>query len=644
MKPRSIPLFLILLFIFTGLSLFNSSVFASHIVGGEVTYRYLGTAVGGYKYQVSLTIYEDCLPADVKPGVIAEDNPAHLTLFDVASLRALRSDSIYYTLNDSVPSNFNNLCVKNPPVLCLLKKTFNIVYVLPANSSGYLVSYQRCCRNKSVMNIIDAANTGCTYYCVIPPAPVINTSAVFKNYPPQIICRNNPLNYDNSAYDADGDSLSYEFCNALVGGKDPQALVPDPPPYDSVVWTPGYFYTHPLPGSVPIAINPATGEITGTPSVIGRYLVTVCCHEWREGSIINTIKREFQFVVTDCSKAVVACMPQYSTDYNTYVVNCEDYNVHFDNCSSGGTNWLWDFGLPVPGKRTSGDFQPTFTYPDTGTFTVKLIANPGSTCEDSIERFVKIYPKFHTAFSDSGRYCTGFPISFTDLSSTSIKPVTYWKWDFGDGESSSEQNPHHNFAYGGTYDVLLISKNTKNCVDTSFHKLVIDNFRPSAGMDTTIVKGEKIHFNAFGGTEYVWTPSANLSDTIISNPVGYFPDTGRFTYVVHVNNLFGCSGFDTIHVSVINQAEFFMPNAFTPNGDGRNDIFRPVAIGYKSIRYFKIFNRWGELVYNDNSFEAGWDGSYKSQLAEMGTYFWEIGFTDILGKESALKGDVVLIR
>jgi len=613
-------------------------------VGGEVTYKFLGAETGGNKYEISLTIYEDCITGN--PAAIEADNPGFIEVFTGAGFTTF-FDTIQVTAPSvSVPANYNTSCLSDPPQLCLLKKTFVFDFILPPSATGYLISYQRCCRNSTVVNINSPGNTGSTYYCVIPPSPITNNSAVFKYYPPQIICLNNPLTYDNSATDADGDSLSYEFCNALtVGNNDKGPSYPDPPPYDSVSWvTPTFFYTHPMTGYPPIQIDPVTGIITGTPNRVGRYLVTVCCNEWRDGILINTIKREFQFVVTPCTRSDVACIPQYSTDINTYTVNCHNFTANFINCSTGGNTYHWDFGVPGVYNDTSDAFQPTFVYPDTGTFIVKLVVNPGSSCADSIERYVKIYPVFKAAFADSGTQCPGAPINFQDLSSTTIKPIVYWKWYFGDGDSSILENPAHAYLYGGSYNTVLIAENVKDCIDTAIQPVIIDNFKPFAGNDTIIVKGEKILFNATGGIDYTWTPATNLSDTNTYDPLGFYPDTGTFVYNVYVVSPYGCAGYDTIKVTVVNQAEFFVPTAFTPNGDGRNDMFRPIAVGYRDLNYFRVYNRFGQQVFFSNSIETGWDGTYENKKADIGAYFWEISFTDRYGTQGFLKGDVTLIR
>lgn len=631
---------------------------ASHIVGGDFIYEYKGdTTIAGQirqKYLVTLHIYQDCLNG-VREA-IEEDNPAFFTLYfnDTTITQYISYDTlVYYDPTPgsggaiTVPPNFSNDCVKNIPPVCLYRKRFQKMYYLPPNPKGYTVVYQRCCRNSSIINVIDPGDEGASYFCTIPANGVRNTSADFKNYPPQIICLNNPLFYDHSAFDADGDSLSYEFCRAEVGavGNDIKPPVATPPPYDPVRYFPPFSFSTPMTGLPPIAIDPKTGLITGTPNRIGRYLVTICCHEWRNGVRINTVKREFQFVVTDCSKVVIADIPILSTQPNTYVVNCTDFTVKFQNKSTGGFSYAWDFGVEGSSSDISSEFEPTFVYPDTGTYSVKLIVNPGSSCPDSITRLVKIYPIFKTGIDDTGIHCPGVPINFIDKTFSTYQPVSNWTWSFGDGKTSTLQNPIHTYSTGGTYNVVFTAENIKNCVDTTLKKVVIQTFAPNVGNDTVIVKGEYIQFDARGGVDYYWMPATLLNDQNISNPRGgIYSDTGLYLYRVFVRTNYGCTGYDTIRVRVVNNAFFVLPTAFTPNGDGKNDIFRPIAAGYKTLKYFRVFNRWGEVVFMGNSIDDGWDGTHKGKKADMGTYFWEIQYVDRFGEEGLEKGDVTLVR
>lgn len=633
----------------------SNGVMASHIVGGDFTYKFLGdTTFDGvlhHKYRVTLYIYQDCING--VPEAIRDDNPAYFTAYVNGSTIPFSIDTnVRYSTEPGsggtieVPPNFSNDCVKNIPQLCLQRQRFEKTYFFPASASGYTVVYQRCCRNSTIINVLDPGDEGATYFCTIPSSVVRNNSAVFTNYPPQIICQNNPLYYDHSATDADGDSLSYEFCAANVGAtnSDIKPRRAMPPPFDTVKYFMPFTFDKPISGFPSIKIDPKTGIISGTPNRIGRYLVTVCCNEWREGELINTIKREFQFVVTNCSKVVVADIPLFSDAPNTYIVNCRDYDVDFVNTSTGGFEYYWDFGVEGSTSDVSTSFQPSFVYPDTGTYAVKLIVNPGSTCPDSITRLVKIYPEFYSSFVDSGIYCPGSTVFFSDRSISTLKPITKWEWNFGDGATSTEQNPSHSFAAGGTYNVILISENIKNCVDTSLERVLIQNFEPFAGNDTIVVRGETIQFDAKGGIEYAWSPPDYLTDTSISNPRGSYMDTGYHTYVVYVKSFFGCSGYDTMNVWVVNQPSFVVPNAFTPNGDGLNDVFRPRSVGYQSLKFFRVYNRWGEEVYFGKSLETGWDGRHNGRAAEVGVYFWQIRFVDRFGNEGFMKGDVTLIR
>lgn len=623
---------------------FSTSADATHIVGGEMTYKCLGNNY----YQVRLDIYQDCLTGE--PAAIADDTPAYIGVFTISGFPVVAWDSVSSTTNggELVPRNFSNECVNNPPNVCLRKVSFVATYYLPPNNEGYRVTYTRCCRNAGILNINKASETGATYFCEIPPASVAtcNNSAYFKNYPPQIICVNNPLFYDHSATDADGDSLSYEFCDSYPGG-----IAQDPKPKPSATLPPpisiapgyrtGFSPAKPMGGNPVIVINPTTGMISGTPNIQGRFIVTVCCNEWRAGKKINTVKREFQFVVTNCSKAVVADIPQLSNEYNTFLVECKSKTVQFFNRSTGGFAYEWDFGVP---GATSTEFQPKYTYPDSGVYIVKLFVNKGSTCPDSISKFVKIYPQMKADFSYEGLQCPNTEMSFTDLSDATYKPINSWQWNFGDGITDNVQNPKHTFYAGGTYNIKLISTSVKGCVDTITKVLVVENFQPFAGNDTIIVKGEYVNFHATGGIKYVWTPTTNLSFTDVQNPTGYYPDTGKFYYSVHITSAAGCQGDDSIMVWVVNQPSLFIPSGFTPNGDGLNDFLKVISVGYSKVRFFRVFNRWGQVVYETNRFDNPWDGTYKGRKMEIGTYFWMLGVTDRFGTESTMKGDVTLIR
>lgn len=613
---------------------------ASHIVGGEITY----VCLGGNNYKITISIYRDCLTGI--GSAIAADNPVYISVFDGAGT-LVGNDSISFInpAGEVIPPGFHSDCLNNPPPTCLNKAVAERSYYLPPNSTGYKVVYQRCCRNASILNLVAPDATGATYTCIIPPSNVsCNNSAVFKNYPPQIICINNPLVYDHSAIDPDGDSLSYEFCNAYDGGSnnDPKPIPSDR--YNVVTYRSPFTAVKPIAGNPQIQIDPVSGVITGTPNLIGRFVVSVCCHEWRHGVMINTITREFQFVVTNCSKAVIANIPQLSSDYNTYIINCKDNTVNFINTSIGGTTYHWDFGVKETEADTSDDFEPVYTYPDSGTYLVTLYVNRYSTCGDSISRFVKVYPKLRASFTAKDFVCPGDTVQFTDLT-TSTYDVNSWTWDFDDhSPADTTQNPKHVFRKGGLYNVGYIVHNTQGCLDTASRKIIVDPFISFAGNDTFIVKGEHIFFNASGGGTYLWSPSTYLNNPNIGNPIGTFTDAGTFSYILTVTSDSGCIAQDTVKIDVIDNPYLKVPNAFTPNGDGINDTFRPLAVGYQNVRFFRVYNRYGQKIFYTDAFDKGWDGTFNGQQCDLGVYYWSLGVKDRFGNDKELKGDVTLIR
>ncbi len=170
-------------------------------------------------------------------------------------------------------------------------------------------------------------------------------------------------------------------------------------------------------------------------------------------------------------------------------------------------------------------------------------------------------------------------------------------------------------------------------------------YKPYGGGDVTLLVGEHYQFNAIGAKIYTWSPGTYLDNPNIANPTGYFTDPGQFTYTLHGVSDSGCVGDDIIHVTVLANSYFAVPNAFSPNGDGINDILAPIPIGNSTLTDFRIFNRWGNQVFQaDNIQNAWWDGKYKGKRQDMGIFFWELKFLDNNGKPQLVKGNVTLVR
>lgn len=167
-----------------------------------------------------------------------------------------------------------------------------------------------------------------------------------------------------------------------------------------------------------------------------------------------------------------------------------------------------------------------------------------------------------------------------------------------------------------------------------------------AGRDTAVVVNQPLQFNASGGVRYEWTPAEGLSATDIPNPVGvYSSENESIRYTVLVYNELNCVDSASMTVRVFKtEPQVFVPTGFTPNGDGNNDVVRPIAVGMTQIEYFRIYNRWGQLVFHTTVNGKGWDGRIGGKEQGSGVYVWIVKGTDFTGKTFAAKGTVTLIR
>ena len=347
------------------------NIYATHIVGGEMNYRCLGND----QYEISLTIFRDC-----DTGVPWFDNPASIGIFDGQSNAYISTQfvNLNNAINDTLDIYLPDSCLIVPNNVCIHTTTYTDTILLPFSVTGYTLAYQRCCRNQDIANIVSPSSTGATYWTYISPAALqgCNSSAVFNEWPRVYLCSGVPIAFDHSATDADGDSIVYELCDPSNGGTptNPAPNPPNAPPYPSIAWQAPYSLTNVLGGPDPLAIDPATGLLTGTPQNLGVFLVGVCLKEYRNGTLISVTRRDFQHVVGTCARQTVA-------DFDTTGLQCNKVLIYpFDNTSqvvTGTYNWLFD---------TLGNSQvinPTFTFPDTGTYTITLIAGIGSPCIDT---------------------------------------------------------------------------------------------------------------------------------------------------------------------------------------------------------------------------------------------------------------------
>jgi gliding motility-associated-like protein len=241
--------------------------------------------------------------------------------------------------------------------------------------------------------------------------------------------------------------------------------------------------------------------------------------------------------------------------------------------------------------------------------------------------------------------CYGQPSVFSGMNLTPGIEISQWIWSLGNGATRVSMSPEQevNYMGGGEYEVQLVAVSKDGCRSSAISKVhhVYQTFA-FAGNDTVVATGQPLMLNGSGGEVYTWTPSTGLSAVNIPNPVATLERDAQ--YVLTASTAGGCETRDTISIKVYDGPALYVPSAFSPNNDGHNDLFRFIAVGMRSVDFFQVYNRYGQLVYSSTNHNAGWDGTINGHHQPTGTYVWLIRGVDYNGLTISKKGTVSLIR
>lgn len=438
-------------------------IFASHMMGGMLSYTFIDSArTGFYHYKITLTLYQDCLTG--QPEAIAQDNPANITIYQRGFTVPSFVDEIRYvsSLSSKLSAEYTTPCgIVSPPDngFCGLKKVFEKDYYLPRYSQGYDVAFQRCCRTSALVNILNAGDAGATYFCHIPPINVTNTSARYSQDPPFVVCTGNNLVYDLSATDADGDSLSYELSPGYGGARDNdiKPITAMYPPYDTLHYISGFSFSNPMGNGI-FNYNPLTGRLNIKADRDGRYLAGVICKEWRNGVLINTNIIEFNCLAVSCSEGIYAGLHPHAG--NDTIIFTGD-SIHFN--ATGGTSFEWSPATHL-NSTTISDPIGIFTNPGIITYVVTAVNDSGCTGRDTIQVNVIDHPCFvvPTGFSPNGDRINDwlFPFPLKDAVLKSFRIYNRYgnlvfstsSGDAWDGKFHDKEQPMGVYAWQIEYD------------------------------------------------------------------------------------------------------------------------------------------------------------------------------------------------
>lgn len=191
---------------------------------------------------------------------------------------------------------------------------------------------------------------------------------------------------------------------------------------------------------------------------------------------------------------------------------------------------------------------------------------------------------------------------------------------------------------------MVVIADSLRCADT-LQATVRVNPLPAVHVltpDTVIRYGEQVRLEAAAGSRYRWSPARGLDNPGAADPVARPQEPTR--YVVSGTDENGCTGTDSVFVDIDYRNNIFIPTAFTPNGDGRNDLFHIAHLRFEQLTEFRIFNRWGEEVFSTTDGAKGWDGTYKGEPQNTGVYYYTISMSLPDGTTAAYKGSVTLVR
>ncbi len=530
---------------------FGSSSWASHIVGGEIYYDYLGNN----QYKFYIAIYRDCASSGAP-----FDDPLSLGVFSGGNL--VQNVSVPFPGSTTLPIVFTNPCVTAPSGICTERAIYTITLTLPPTPNGYSVSYQRCCRGPAITNLLNPDDTGLTLEAFIPGSGsnfFQNSSPRFTNYPPLVICNNENLNFDHSATDPDGDSLSYQLIapNAGANSINPQPSPPPAPIYPLVTWGSGFSTNQPLGAGSTTTINPVTGQLFVDANLTGLYVVGIRVNEYRNGVLIGSTTRDFLFRVVNCVIQLQAIVTDQE-DTPGFIGYCNGLTFTFENTSYGASSYYWDFGVVGSTTDNSTLYEPTFTFPAPGTYQVMMIANPGWPCTDTAFVEVILDNPFNVDMTFQDTAC--FINNSTDFTAVVTgPPSTVLNWNFGSNAVPSNAtgttvnnvnftNPNGN--------VIKLVGTSGVCADSVTYPIVFLN-PPVAtvGLPTNYECNgftQSFSTNTASGATYLWDFGipGTADQSTVPNPTFTFPGEGTYPITLITEIAPGCSDTATANITV----------------------------------------------------------------------------------------------
>jgi gliding motility-associated-like protein len=299
------------------------------------------------------------------------------------------------------------------------------------------------------------------------------------------------------------------------------------------------------------------------------------------------------------------------------------------NAGSGFVTYQWqDFSA-----------NPTYQATHTGQYYVSATNLCHQTFTDTISVAIRTADSFSVYPADTS-FCKQGPVSFTAQGGDT------YNWSPATGlNNTGISDPTALIDSSIDYQLLvtdtLCHRSHQFTVSITIDPPPILSLSKSNDLDCSVGSAQ---LQVTGGVSYIWSPVSSLNNDTIGNPVA--SPTATTTYYIQGSNAIGCSTTDsiTVYFTKEGEANFYLPNAFTPNNDGHNDVFRIIVRGSVQLGRFSVFDRWGQIVFSTTNISQGWDGTYRGSVLPAGTYVWEVSASTPCTGPMFQKGVIMLIR
>ncbi|PCJ82129.1 MAG: hypothetical protein COA57_13490 [Flavobacteriales bacterium] len=347
--------------------------------------------------------------------------------------------------------------------------------------------------------------------------------------------------------------------------------------------------------------------------------------------------------VSDVMQITLNAIPQANFSHST---SCDNTDVPFTDLSSvvsgNISDWQWAFG----DSNTDNSQNPTHAYLSTGNFQVELIITTDSNCTDTAVQNISLQSVIADFASLAN--CLRDSVVFTDNTTASNDTIVTWNWDFGDVSGfDTVQNTQYLYTVEGNYTITLSVQTVQGCADTVTQTIAINPHPTAAFTFTPEVPAmlEEVQFTdqSISAVNWFWDFGDGTATSAAQNPSHTFLGQNIYPLVLLVTNQFGCTDTLAMDFAIEDIYGPKVPSAFTPNGDGNNDILK-VRGGPFDDFDFKIYNEWGEMIYSTTNVQEGWDGTKRGEEQSIGVYVYTIFCKTIGGTEFEVAGETTLLR